>query len=73
MRRRGASRPYWRIWADSIAAKYILAVLAAVFLLAAAVRYVRDNRRVGPASRTWLLIAIIFSLVSLWLWFGGHG
>jgi hypothetical protein len=41
-------------------------------LLAAVVRYVRDNRRIGPAS-TWLLIAIIFSVVSVWLWFGGHG
>jgi hypothetical protein len=44
-----------------------------VFLLSAVVRYVRDNGRLGPASRTWLLIAIIFMAVSAWLWFSGHG
>jgi hypothetical protein len=56
-----------------MAAKYIVAVLAVVFLLFAGFRYVRDGRRIGPASRTWLLIAAIFSIVSAWLWLGGHG
>jgi hypothetical protein len=43
-------------------AKYILGGLAVVFLIAAAIR--------GPGSaqgRTWLLIAVIFGVVSLWL------
>jgi hypothetical protein len=34
---------------------------------------VRDDRRIGPASKTWLLIAAIFGVVSAWLWFGGYG
>jgi hypothetical protein len=42
-------------------------------LLAAAIRYMRDDRRIGAASRTWLLIAAIFGVVSAWLWLGGHG
>jgi hypothetical protein len=44
-----------------------------VFVLSAAVRYARDGWRIGPASRTWLLIAAIFAIVSAWLWSGGHG
>jgi hypothetical protein len=47
--------------------------LAVVFLLAAAARYLRDGRRIGPASRTWLLIAAIFAIVSAWLWWRGRG
>jgi hypothetical protein len=50
-------------------AQYILAVLAAVFLIAAAVRRLSGDR--GPRSRTWLLIGAIFALVSLWLFTGG--
>jgi EamA domain-containing membrane protein RarD len=45
-----------------MAAKYILAVLAVLFLLAAATRQFR-----GPQARTWLLVAGIFTAVSLWL------
>jgi DMSO reductase anchor subunit len=47
-------------------AKYILAALAVVFLIAAAVR--------GPGSpqgRIWLLIAAIFGVVSVWLFAKG--
>jgi len=51
-----------------MAAKYILAVLAAVFLVLAGVRLGRDGGRIMPASRTWLLIGIIFGLVSAYLW-----
>jgi hypothetical protein len=43
-------------------AKYILAILAAAFLIAGAIR--------GPRSvqgRTWLLIAAIFGAVSVYL------
>jgi hypothetical protein len=45
-----------------VAAKYILGALAAVFLIAAATRGFR-----GPQARTWLLVAGIFTAVSLWL------
>jgi hypothetical protein len=57
-------------------AKYILPAVALVLLLAALVRLVRDGFKLGPASRTWLLIAVIFGVVSGWLWYqwsGGWG
>lgn len=53
-------------------AKYILAALAVVFLVIAGQRLVRDRGRIGPASRTWLIVAVVFALVSAWLWTGGH-
>ncbi|MHB8474552.1 MAG: hypothetical protein ACYDC8_17225 [Gammaproteobacteria bacterium] len=56
-----------------MAAKYILIIVGAIFLLLALGRIVRDRGHVGPASRTWLLIALVFGAVSLWLWTGGHG
>ena len=49
-----------------MAAKYILATLAVVFLLAALTRGPRS-----PQGRTWLLIAAIFGIVSSWLF--AHG
>ena len=51
-----------------MAAKIILAVLSAVFLVAGAVRLLRDGGRIGPASKTWLLVGTIFAAVSIWLW-----
>lgn len=48
-------------------ARFILALLAAAFLLAAALRWTRNPRRPGPATRTWLLIAAIFTAVAAWL------
>ena len=54
-----------------MAAKYILSVLAAVFLAAALWRISREGFKLGPASRTWLLIALIFGVVSGWLWWSG--
>jgi len=50
-------------------AKYILAVMAGVFLIAAAIRRARHGP--GPQSRTWLLVGGIFAVVSLWLFVGG--
>ena len=55
-----------------MAAKYILAALAAVFLILGLGRFMRDGR-IGPASRTWLIVAVVFGLVSAWLWTGGRG
>ena len=55
-----------------MAAKYILVVVAAVFLLAALIRLVRDGGHIGPASRTWMLVAVIFAMVSTWLWIHGR-
>jgi hypothetical protein len=51
-----------------MAAKYILAVLAAAFLAAALWRMSREGFKLSPASRTWLLVALIFGGVSGWLW-----
>ena len=56
-----------------MAAKYILAILSVVFLLAAGLRLIRDCGRIAPASKTWLVVAVVFGAVSLWLWTGGHG
>ena len=49
-------------------ARYILGCLAGVFLVLGGVRVVREGGRIDPAARTWLLIALIFSVVSAWLW-----
>lgn len=46
-------------------AKYIIGVLAVVFLIAATVR------RGTIQGRTWLLIGTIFSIVSGWLFISG--
>ncbi|MEJ8824788.1 hypothetical protein WKW80_22560 [Variovorax humicola] len=54
-----------------MAAQFILAVLAAVFLLAALWRFSREGFKLGPASRTWFLVALIFGAVSAWLWWSG--
>lgn len=51
-----------------MAAKYIVAVLALVFLALGFGRLARDGGRIAPASRTWLLVGAIFALVSAWLW-----
>jgi hypothetical protein len=50
-------------------ARHIFPVLAAAFLVFGGLRVVRAGGRIDPASRTWLLIAVIFGAVSLWLWF----
>lgn len=42
-------------------------VIALVFLLAAAWRWLRSGGRTDGAVRTWLLTAVIFGLVALWL------
>jgi uncharacterized membrane protein HdeD (DUF308 family) len=52
-----------------VAAKYILAALAAAFLLAAAVRLLAAGGRRHPQGRSWLLIGVIFGIVSAWLFY----
>ena len=47
-------------------AKYILLLLAVLFLFAALLRGTRT-----PQGRTWLLIACIFGIVSSWLFARG--
>lgn len=54
-------------------AKYILAVIGTIFLVLALGRIAKDGGRIGPASRTWLIVAIVFAAVSVWLWMGAHG
>ena len=48
-------------------AKYILAVLAVVFLAAALMRLSRGGGISHPQTRTWLIVAAIFAAVSAWL------
>ncbi|MGR4868947.1 hypothetical protein ACIPRI_08735 [Variovorax sp. LARHSF232] len=55
-----------------MAAKYILPLLALVFLGAALFRLERDGYTLAPASRTWLAVAAIFGLVSAWLWWSAE-
>ena len=50
-----------------MAAKYILAALAIAFLMAAGLRYAKGRAAPEPATRTWLLIALIFTAVAAWL------
>jgi hypothetical protein len=54
-----------------VGAKYILATLSVVFLALAFTRLVRDGARAHPQSRTWLLIGVIFALVSAYLFSQG--
>lgn len=49
-------------------AKYILAFLGVVFLVAAGVRLAKDGGKLGPAAKTWLIIGVIFTAVSAWTW-----
>jgi hypothetical protein len=51
-----------------MAAKYVLALLAAVFLFIGAFDMIRASRRAPrPQVRTWLLVGAIFGAVSAWL------
>ena len=52
-----------------MAAKYILAVLAAAFLAAAAWQRARAGAAPDLKSRTWSLIGVIFAVVSAWLFY----
>lgn len=51
-------------------AHYILGLLAVVFLVLGSLRSVRDGQ-VGPAARTWLMIGVIFGVVTVWTWLSG--
>jgi hypothetical protein len=46
--------------------RWLFPLLALGFALAATLRFLRE-RRLGPATRTWSLMALIFALVSAWL------
>jgi len=54
-----------------MAAKYILAVLSAIFLVLAASRLAKGGAASHPQTRTWLLIGVIFAAVSAWLFSRG--
>jgi hypothetical protein len=54
----------------NMAAQTILGSLALVFLLFGGLRSLRDGR-IGPAARTWLMIGVIFGIVSVFLWLSG--
>jgi 2-keto-3-deoxy-6-phosphogluconate aldolase len=52
-----------------MAAKYILAVLAVVFLVAALMRVSPGGGISHPQTKTWLIIGIIFVVMSTWLFY----
>jgi hypothetical protein len=52
-----------------MAAKYILGVLSVVFLVLAATRVARGGGASHPQTRTWLLVGVIFAVVSVWLFY----
>jgi hypothetical protein len=49
--------------------RYLFPVLAAILLLLAGMRFIRNGKRLDPASKTWLTAGTIFAAVSLWLHF----
>jgi hypothetical protein len=50
-------------------ARIILTALAMLFGVLSLLRVVRGTAGLDPMARTWLIIALFFGLVSLWLWF----
>jgi hypothetical protein len=54
-----------------MAAQTILGCLAVVFLVLGSVKSVQEGK-VGPAARTWLMIGVIFGVVSAWSWLTGR-
>jgi hypothetical protein len=54
-----------------MAAKYILVLLAVAFLVAALLRLSRGGGISHPQTKTWLLISVIFAIVSAWLFSQG--
>jgi hypothetical protein len=48
-------------------AHYVLGCLAVVFLALGGLKSAREGK-VGPAARTWLMIGVIFGVVSAWVW-----
>lgn len=56
----------------TLAAQVILLALAVAFVCAATLRYRRDGR-IANATRTWLIVAAIFTLVSGWLYLMNPG
>jgi hypothetical protein len=54
-----------------VAAKYILGVLAVAFLAAALMPLSRGGGIARPQSTIWLLVAVIFGVVSAWLFSRG--
>ena len=53
---------------SAVAAKYILALVAVAFLAAALIRLSAGGAISHPQTKTWLLIAVIFGVISAWLW-----
>ncbi|HEY1305508.1 MAG TPA: hypothetical protein VGF24_18260 [Vicinamibacterales bacterium] len=54
-----------------MAAKYILAALSVVFLVLAIARITGGGGTPHPQARIWLIVGVIFGLVSTWLFYQG--
>jgi hypothetical protein len=51
-----------------VAAKYVVAALAVLFLCLGGVRLSRSGG--ASQARTWLIVGVLFAAVSLWLFVG---
>ena len=52
-------------------AAYILGALSLIFLALAVARVIKGGRASHPRTRAWLIVGVVFGLVSLWLTAGG--
>ena len=50
-----------------MAAKYVLAVFAVFFIAAALLRLSRGGGMSHPQTKSWLLVGVVFAVVSAWL------
>jgi hypothetical protein len=48
-------------------ARYVIAALSALFFVLAALRLARDGSTLHPQSRAWLIVGVIFAVVSAYL------
>jgi uncharacterized membrane protein HdeD (DUF308 family) len=51
----------------TMAAKYIIAALSVLFLVLGVTSIARAGGKPASQGRTWILIAVIFGVVSAWL------
>jgi uncharacterized membrane protein YidH (DUF202 family) len=52
---------------DVMIARHILLIVGLAFLLFGVWRLYRERWHIGPAARTWLLVGVIFVVVSTYL------
>lgn len=51
--------------------RYLLPVLAVIFLVLAGYRLLRSGGKIDPRSKSWLMTGVLFAAVSAWLFWKG--